>query len=318
MKKIFAALTVILMASPMIVLSQDEVVPKDTVWKTGGIISINLTQAYYENWTAGGVPSVAGTSFLKYFATYEKKRWRWNSTVDLAYGLINEREKKMRKTDDKIQLETKLGYSMGHSWFFTVLGTFKTQFTEGYEDPEVQEIKISDFMSPAYVNTSLGFDFLPNENFSLFIAPVAMKATIVQDNDLANAGAFGVEAGKWETIKRDSTTTDSVFINGKNIRYEMGAHLKMMYKRQLMTNVNLQTKLELYANYFDNLGNVDVNWETLIEMKVNKSLSANFRFEIIYDDDVKIPTGTDSEGNQSFGPRMQIKQLFGLGLAYKF
>jgi hypothetical protein len=92
----------------------------------------------------------------------------------------------------------------------------------------------------------------------------------------------------------------------------------MLFKMDLMKNVNFQTKLELYANYFDNFGNIDVNWEGLIEMKINDYLSTNIRAELIYDDDIKILTGKDDLGNETFGPRLQIKQLFGLGLALKF
>lgn len=168
----------------------------DTTWKFGGVMNINATQAYYENWTAGGRPSVAGVAFLKLSAKYEKNKWRWDNQLDLAYGLINERERKMQKTDDKIQFDSKLGYNLGKKWYGSFLTTFKTQFTEGFEDPETQEIKISNFMSPAYIMASLGFDHNPTENLSFFIAPAALKSTIVLDQELADVGAFGVEAGE--------------------------------------------------------------------------------------------------------------------------
>ena len=135
--------------------SQDEIV-KDTTWKTGGVVSVNLTQAYYKNWQAGGVPSVAGVGFFKSFAIYEKGKWRWGNLFDFAYGLISEREKKMKKTDDKIQIDSKLGYNIGKKWYVSFLGSFRSQFTPGYEDAELQIVKISDFMAPAYVMTSFG------------------------------------------------------------------------------------------------------------------------------------------------------------------
>lgn len=299
------------------VFSQDNL-PTDTIWKTGGVMAINANQAYYEHWTAGGTPSVAGVAFLKLFATYEKNKWRWDNQFDLAYGLIAERQRNMQKTDDKIQFDSKLGYNLGKKWYASFLTTFKSQFSPGYEDPELQEVKISDFMSPAYIMASLGFDHNPTDNLSFFIAPAALKTTIVLDQDLADKGSFGVEAGEWETIVRDTSTIDSTFIAGKNIRYELGAHFKMMYKANLMKNVDFQTKLELYANYMENFGNIDVNWEALIDMKINDFLSCNIRVETIYDDDIDILTGIDDEGIEHYGPRMQIKQLFGLGLSYKF
>jgi hypothetical protein len=316
MKK-YIMTVVALMTATTGIYAQETV--RDTTWKTGGVISLNFTQAYYENWTAGGKPSVSGIGFLKLFATYEKNKLRWDNQLDLSYGVIRERQATERKTDDKINFDSKLGYNLGKSWYASLLTAFRTQFTPGYEDPEFQLVKISDFMSPAYLTISAGADYNPNENFSLFIAPISAKTTIVLDQELADRGSFGVQPGDWETIVRDTSgTIDSTFIPGQQFRYEIGAHLKLMYKANIWTNVDFLTKLELYANYIDNFGNIDVNWEGLINMKVNDYLAANIRVELIYDDDIAIPTGTDEAGITHYGPRVQIKQLLGIGLSYKF
>ncbi len=317
MKKAFSLLLVLGFCNT-IVKSQEGEAVKDTTWKAGGVASINMTQAYYENWTAGGVPSVAGVAFLKAYIDYNKGKWKWENDIDLAYGLINEREKLMRKTDDKIQFDSKLGYNMKNAWYASALLSFRTQFTEGWQDPELQQVKISDFMSPAYLIFSLGFDFNPNEKFSFFISPIASKTTIVLDQDLADKGAFGVEGKEVTYVLDDTTVVDSVVTPGKNYRPELGAQLKLRYKTKVWTNVDFMTRLELFTNYFENFGNIDVNWEGLLEMKVNDYLSANIRVELIYDDDIDILTGVDDEGVEQFGPRLQVKQLFGLGLSYKF
>jgi hypothetical protein len=49
-------------------------------------------------------------------------------------------------------------------------------------------------------------------------------------------------------------------------------------------------------------------------MKINDYLSANLVTNMIYDHDILIPL--DDEGNK--GRRIQLKQLFGVGLSYKF
>jgi len=315
MKKFMSAS---ILATLFTFINAQEVV-KDTIWKTGGVVSLNVTQAYFENWTAGGVPSITGVGFIKLFATYEKSKWRWDNQLDMAYGLIQERQSNQRKTDDKLNFDTKLGYNVGNKWYASLLGSFRTQFTPAYEDPDIQVVKISDFMSPAYLTISLGIDHIPNDNFSFFFSPISSKITMVTDQELADKGAFGVEKAKWDTTVVDSITIDSTLIEeGLNVRYEFGAHIKIMYKAKVWDNVDFITKLELYANYLENFGNVDVNWEGLLDMKINQYLSANLRVEVIYDDDIDIPTGTNEAGNQTFGPRMQLKQMFGLGISYKF
>ena len=61
-------------------------------------------------------------------------------------------------------------------------------------------------------------------------------------------------------------------------------------------------------------GNVDVNWDVLISMKINKVLSATLNMTLKYDNDVK--TFTD-EGIER-GPKVQFKEILGVGLAYNF
>ncbi len=73
--------------------------------------------------------------------------------------------------------------------------SFKTQMTPGYNYPNTED-KISDLLAPAYLLFSLGMDYKPTPEFSLFLSPLTSKNTIVNDDLLSDAGAFGVEPGK--------------------------------------------------------------------------------------------------------------------------
>ena len=162
---------------------------------------------------------------------------------------------------------------------------FKSQFSDGYDYPN-DSVPISRFLAPAYILYSLGLDYKPNDKFSLFFSPITGKITIVSDGRLAAEGAFGVEPAKYDK--------SGVRIQaGKNVRYEFGAYLKSEINKNLMENVSLQSKLELFSSYDHNPQNVDVNWEVLIVMKINKFLSANVNTNLVYDDDIKI---TDKNG----------------------
>ena len=57
-----------------------------------------------------------------------------------------------------------------------------------------------------------------------------------------------------------------------------------------------------------------------ISFKINKYISANINTLLIYDDDIKMPTGKkDSEENDiTEGPKIQFKEVIGIGLSYKF
>jgi len=164
---------------------------------------------------------------------------------------------------------------------------------KGFNYPN-DSTQISGFLAPAYILIALGMDYKPNDVFALLISPLTGKFTIVRNQNLANAGAFGVEPGK-------------------NIRNEFGIYVKLKYKRNLMENITLQTKVDLFANYLDHPENIDINWEVLVTMKVNKYISANISASLIYDDDIDIV-----QENGRIGPATQFKELFGIGLSYKF
>ena len=86
-----------------------------------------------------------------------------------------------------------------------------------------------------------------------------------------------------------------------------------------MENITILTKLDLFSNYMDNPQNIDVGWETLLTMKVNKYISATLTTHLIYDDDIDIAVDTDNDGiTDETGPRTQFKEVLGIGFTYNF
>ena len=107
----------------------------------------------------------------------------------------------------------------------------------------------------------------------------------------------------------------------KKVRYEAGGYLRAQFKKDIAKNVNLATKLELFSNYLDRPENIDVNWELLLNMKINKFLSANLATQMIYDNDIPVAVErTDATGVKVMGPgpRLQFKEVLSLGLSVKF
>jgi hypothetical protein len=122
---------------------------------------------------------------------------------------------------------------------------------------------------------------------------------VVNDDALSAAGAFGVKPGE-------------------KSRGEFGSYLTAQFKKDIMENVNFESKIQLFSNYTQNPEYIDVNWENALLMKINKYLSASLINQLIYDEDIDIPT-FDEDGNQiGAGPKVQFKNIFGVGFTYKF
>ena len=118
------------------------------------------------------------------------------------------------------------------------------------------------------LNVTLTFDVnvlnltLTVSYFTFFFSPLTGKMTIVNDQGLADAGSYGVKSAEY----------DQGFVkikNGSKTRYEFGAYLNAKFQKDIMKNVNLLTKIDLFSNYANNPQNIDVNWEVLIAMSVN-------------------------------------------------
>jgi hypothetical protein len=273
-------------------------VPEDG-WNFGGMFSLGFSQVSLSNWTAGGESSVAGNGLTSIFADFGRDNLTWNNSLDLGYGLQRREGERARKTDDRIELLSKLGLEATENWNYSGLVNFRTQMAPGYDYPNV-EVPISNFMAPAYLLAALGMDYQPFENFSVFISPVTGKATFVLDQDLADLGAFGVDPGN-------------------NLRYELGAYLRADYRVNITEDIMFRTKLDLFSNYLDKPQNLDVNWETRLNINLTRYISASFGTHLIYDEDATIITTDPDTGEpEILGPRVQFKQLLTVGLSYSF
>ncbi|MBL4755204.1 MAG: DUF3078 domain-containing protein [Flavobacteriales bacterium] len=288
---------------------------KDTIdgWDKGGIIGTNMTQTSLTNWSAGGQSSVAISGLVNLHANETQGGGLWENHLAIAYGVLRQGTvKAWRKTDDKIDFTSKYGKKAFKKWYYAALMNFKTQFAPGFNFPNDSTI-ISDIMSPGYLIVALGLDNKPKKEFGLFVAPITVKLTMVTNQDLADAGAFGVEEAVYDV------STGSKLSDGKTSRTELGGYIRIFYSKDVMENVTLQTKLDLFSNYTDNPENIDVSWEVLVNMKVNKFISASVTTHLLYDHDIAI--GVDSDGDNevdSFGPRTQFKEVIAVGLSYKF
>lgn len=270
-------------------------------WRKGAVIGLNLAQTSLTNWAAGGENTIATNGIVSVFANYKKGKNAWDNSLDLGYGILKQQSSSfVKKTDDKIDLLSKYGREATKNFYYAALLNFKTQMDVGYSYPtDSTRTKISNRFAPAYIIGALGMDFKPNAYLSVFAAPLTGKVTIVNDQFVAKDGAFGVD-------------------KGKNTKSEFGGYVRMIYsrnnfKKEILKNVSFTTKVDLFTNYIKNPQNIVVNWETQIAFNINEHFAVNFNTQFIYDDKIKI-----ADKNKITKPRVQFKELLGVGFSYKF
>jgi hypothetical protein len=271
-------------------------------WTKAGQFSLLFNQsAFNNNWTAGGVSSIAGNLSLNYDFNYVKDDIIWDNKFIAAYGVtkIDDAEN-FTKTDDRLEFTSLLGKEVKNSatWFYSAFLNFKTQMDSGFD---ADGNKTTHFFSPAYLQVGPGMLWKKSDNLKVNIAPATARFIFVHDEFTAVAPGFEDEfndAGGYFGVEANETS-----------RFEFGASLNAYYKFTLVENVTFENLLNLYSNYLDKPQNVDIDYTANIAMKINKFMSANIAFQAIYDDNV-----TTNDGSKGF----QIREVFGLGFNYTF
>ena len=311
MKKFLLTFAVMLFASQMI-FAQEEAEQKN--WTHGGFVGLNVSQSHFSNWTAGGQDNVNGLGTFKYNMNYLNGKSKWDNTLDLALGYSYfDFDKKPIKTDDRINLSSLYGYDVvKDKLYITANLNFQTQFADGYKYDTDSTNRISTFLAPAYLTVGLGAQYTPTKWFSLNLAPASGRLTIVNDQELADAGAFGVKGALIDPV------TGEILEHGSKFRMELGAQLIANVNYEIFKNVVFSSKLIVFYDYlqdreFNALSKkygcrLDFDWDNALVLKVNDWLNCNISARLVYDEDI-IPIEGDSF--------LQFKEVLSIGISYK-
>lgn len=264
--------------------SQEETNDTIKLWTKKGNTNLLFSQsAYNKQWLGGGTSNIAGNFGLNYDFNYKKDRVVWDNKFILSYGLSKIKgDLKTAKTDDRIELNSLWGKKVSGQWYYSAYFNFKSQMDSGFDK---DYNRISHFFSPAYFQIGPGMLWKKNDNLSVNFAPAAAKLILVDRQFTQGGSSFGV-------------------LQGDTSRFEFGASIQAYYKVNVITNVSIENRLNLYSNYLDKPENIDVDYQMNVVMKINKYLSANVALQAIYDDNsIKA---------------VQVKEIFGLGFNYNF
>lgn len=273
--------------------------PNDTIpkkWKTGGIFNLNINQGSLSNWSAGGDKfSFSLNSYLNLYAFYKQGKSSWDNNLDLAYGMVKTTSLGSRKASDRIDFLSKYGYGITKKLSVAALLNFRSQFAKGYAYSKTADGKDSSTLTsktfaPAYLLLSLGLDYKPVNDLSIFVSPITGRWIFVGDTLLGPG--YGLDPGK-------------------KVKTEIGAFLSANYVKKLGTSFTFKTRLDLFSNYRHEPKNIDIFWSNVLTAKITKYINFSLNVDMIYDDDTKNIDPTK-------GPAPQWLELMGIGFSYTF
>lgn len=272
-------------------LKQSFIRIKVNYWKTKLNFGVNLNQAAFsDNWSSGGVNSIALGSTLNYKAEYNKDGKNFTSEVLLQYGKLKNEGQLERKTNDRMFFDNKAAVPLSKNWNFFGSISFESQFDTGYaygKDADKNETRkiISRFMSPGYLTESVGFEYKPVKYFSLRLGTGTARQTFLLDTTLHNNNPknFGVEVGK-------------------RFKNELAFQGVANFDKDIAQNLNLKMRYLLFAGY-ENINNIDQRLDVTVTARINRLVNVTVGATALYDDD--------------FSGKVQYSQNLALGLMFK-
>ena len=273
----------------------------DSVWTSPtsyylskGKITTLLNQSQYKNWVAGGVNNLSLTLILDYDFTLKNGDLEWINRIDGAYGLVKNQDEDIKKNEDRLELYSLLALKNKGRWSYSAVFNLKSQWSNGYEyaplpNGVIDRTLTTKFLSPAYSQIGLGMFYKRDDNFwfnyALLSARYIMVNTVFTESLLDGENYFGVE-------------------KGKSGRFEAGGIISAYYKKEIMKNMHMENKLNLFQNYLEDPLNIDVDYTLSLEFTINQFFSTNILVQILYDDNAI--------------PEIQLKEVFGVSFNVNF
>lgn len=296
-----------------------EAKPKGT-WTTSSTPALKIDEAYYNNWSAAGNSQLAITAAFNGTYKYTNGKDFWDNIIDLAFGIhwqdLDGKNtpllESLRKNEDKIDLTSTYSRALKGAWNVNAMANFKTQFYKGYQYGEDTAL-ISNFMAPAYLTTSLGFEY-KKEWWNVSLSFLTGRTTFVcSDSLIKNGYNYGV-------------IQDTDFLKTGHYRHAyfgLGSYVKFYMKKDIAKNLNLYVRAELFYdymkrsnlqreattrlelehngyadwNYGKKLGyclyhEMDFDLEVKLEYRFSSWLAAYAGFQMRYDSDFRSPSET--------------------------
>ena len=271
--------------------SQEIIVDTSKVigWQNSGKTTFLINQTAFSNWTSGGENSIAATLSVDYNLNYYKNGWSWDTKMLGSFGVNKNSDSKFfKKIDDRVEINSVMGKKFIEKFSFSSFFNFKTQFAKGFKysnNDQGNEIRTerTRVFSPAYIQLGVGIYWKESNSLWVNFAPITGRLILASKkftNDLE-------EGEEYFGIPR-----------GENSRFELGASISAFYKFELVDNVMLEQRVNLYSDYLYKADNIDVDYTLSAFMKINDYLSTTLIVQCLYDDNAI--------------KKIQLREVFGL------
>ncbi len=252
-------------------------------WIHSLVGGLTFTQVAFSDWTQGGENALAWALGVDGKSTNEQERTSWSNTYKFGFGQTRLGDQGIRKTDDRIDLETMLTYKVSEQLNPYGAATLKTQFAKGYRyDASGASVPVSQFFDPAYLTQSVGIVYQPAPELKTRFG-VGLREILTSN--------FPGYADDPETLEIEKTSVQG------------GLESVTEFVWKLDENVGFSSKLELFST-FKNIDEVIVRSDNVLAAKVSKYITVLLNVQLL--------------NEKRISPKTQVKETLAIGVSYSF
>ncbi len=318
-----------------LLLNGDGVYLRDSTWKIGGFVGVNVSQTALYQWSPGGSNNFSMLFAANFYALYKKGKVSWDTHLDMKYGMVANglirnaalAKRNFQKNIDVLQFNTNLGYDITDHLFFSGKFGFLSQFSPTYDYSQTdtagggfKRYVVSRFAAPAIVTLGPGFTWKPKDYFTLFFSPIEGKMTFVS--------APGKDTSKLSDLYYTGIDPTRFGLKtGTKFSGALGAELDILFQKDIVKNVNWKSHLNVFISYYNNNYNTImpaydgsdslmktttistatehipvITWDNDLVFKVNKFLSATLSTRFVYQYNAVTPVDKLHNSTGAKGP----------------
>ncbi|MGB3801707.1 MAG: DUF3078 domain-containing protein [Lewinella sp.] len=318
----------VLLMSFSLLAQEEEEIPEG--WRRGAGIGLDLTQLLQINPKQGAGQNRLGIgTAVNGFAKYKQDRRTWDNTLLWQFGLQrlgagviaqgSDDKIPFQKNIDELRIGSKYGYQIKEDseLYYSVNFTFLSQLLPTYQFPDLYSgnfvsdwldtgrSPLSKLFAPATTTFSIGLDYQPTPELSLFFSPISSKFIIVANDSIAARGVHGNQVS-------GEANAFGIYPEYEKIDAQLGALAQVKYENSFLTDdrATFSSSLGLYTNYLRNPKNVDVDWQNGLAFAFTENLHLSLFVNLFYDDDIRVQiTDYDApNGTAGLGKRISVTQ----------
>ncbi len=250
-------------------------------WHHGIVAALTATQVSYTDWAQGGDNALAYALSLDGKSVNDAMTTNWSNSYKFAFGQARLGSQGLRKTDDRIALETVFMYKLNSYVNPYASATLLTQFVTGYKyDAAGGKTAVSKFFDPGYLTQTAGVGFSPTPEVKTRLG-AGLREIITSE--------FPSYADDPKTVAIEKTSVKGGLESVTDIEWHLD------------DNLLFTAKLEMFAPFIT-LDQIVVRSGNTLVAKVNKYVTVNLDVQLINERQVT--------------PRTQVKETLAIGFSY--